>query len=443
MGYVYAFLDGDSIGERFADLLTKDQMFEATLLSENIKVALFEIDKLINSRADINVIILGGDDVLIRYDYNKYGTALLEEIRMLFKRHTGLSMSCGVGLNVEQSIINLDIAKTSGKNRIEKLSNLSSAKMPKLTTLYLFATSDIPDVYVNSIVYCSEDERYNLKEVCFLSITRDKGQKAEIENQLQEIKDKVVRQLQLLQVGKYLCRDSKTKQWSEREMSNMQSYQKLRYAQTNPIAFNFNVILYDSLEDSILNYKARNELCIFDFSAVLKSFMLDVYTILRVNHIDDIYIFELKKKGRTYNEGDLIHNLSLDHGEYEYVQLCKSAYTSRVIVTDSRKGDLSLGYVDTINKLIECYADEFARFWLFIIFLMAIAVLLICTTIVINDGWSWLEPWTFLGLGPALYVIALLSRVFWKRELSVSPDFLYNRFKISKSKQIKRNLKID
>ncbi|RCJ28830.1 hypothetical protein A6770_00010 [Nostoc minutum NIES-26] len=442
MGNVYAFLDGDNIGERFLELLNKNLTFEATLLSENIKIAIFEIDKFITSKNDISLIISGGDDVLIKYDYSKYGTDILEEIILLFKKHTGLSMSCGVGLSIEQSIINLDAAKKKGKNRIENSLKSISTKMIKSTTIYLFVTSDIPDVYVNSIIYCTEDERCSLKEVCFLSITRDKGQRTELENQLQNIRDRVVKQLELLQNGKYLYQDFNTKQWSDKDI-DIQSHQKLRYAQTNSCAFNFNVILYDNLESTIVNYKTRSELCIFDISGLVKSFMLDVYTILRTNNIDEIYTFEIKRKGRYYDDRDLIHNLSLDHNEYEYVPLIKSSYISKSLIISSSNDSLNLGYVDTINKLIESYSDEFARFWLLIIFLVAVTVLAICVIIVINDGWSWLEPWTFLGLGPALYVVALLVRIFWKRELSVNPDFLYNRLKVWKSKKIKQDLNIN
>ncbi|MBE9206708.1 mCpol domain-containing protein [Nostoc sp. LEGE 06077] len=439
---VYAFLDGDNIGERLSELLNQNLTFEAEFLSENIKIAIFEIEKYINSKKDIKIIIAGGDDVLIKYNYSKYGVGILEEIIAIFKSHTGLSMSCGVGLSIEQSIINLDTAKKKGRNQIENsLQSILTNKMAKSTTLYLFVTSDIPDVYVNSIIYCIENENYVLKEVCFLSITRDKGKRAELETQLQTIKDRVLKQLELLQNGKYLHQDLKTKNWDERDI-DIQNYQKLRYAQANSCVFNFSVILYKDLENTIQNYKNRNELCIFDFSGIVKSFILDVYTVLRLNNMDDIYTFEITRKGRYYDERDLIHNLSLDHNEYEYKSLMQSTYVSKSMIINSTNQNLSLGYVDTINKLVESYADEFARFWLMIIFLVAVTVLAICIVIVIYDGWSWLEPWTFVGLGPALYVLSLIMRIFWKKELSVNPDFLYNRFKIWKAKKIKRDLNI-
>ena len=103
MGNVYAFLDGDNIGIRLEELLSKNKTSEASLLSENIKIAMLEIDKILNSKPDVKIIIIGGDDVLIQYDHEKYGTDIIDEILNTFKVITGLSMSCGIGLTNHNS----------------------------------------------------------------------------------------------------------------------------------------------------------------------------------------------------------------------------------------------------------------------------------------------------------------------------------------------------
>lgn len=439
---VYAFLDGDNIGIRIATLLNRGKSLEASLLSENIKTAIFEIDKLINSKTNIEIIIIGGDDVLIKYDYDEYGTKILEEIIDLFKKYTGLSMSCGIGLNLKQSIINLDNAKTSGKNRIEKPSQLILDKMSKAATLYLFTDSNRPDVYVNSITCCAEEEDYSLREVYFLAITRDRGQITNFINRLENTRDQVSKQLESIQVSKYLYIDPVTNTWLEKDI-NISNHDKLRYAKSAQIPFKTDVILYESLEEKILGYinlaDNRNEICIFDLSAAIKSFMIDIYTILRINNIDQIRTFEVKKRvqGRAFDERELIHNLYLDHNEYEYTFLCEGIYTSKSIIKSSNKNNLDFEYADKLNKVIDSYADEFANFMLTIIFIIALAFLVICILIVIQNGWSWLEPWTFVGLGPMLYLLTLLVRIIWKRELSVDPGFLYERFKNWKKRKIK------
>ena len=58
MGKVYAFLDGDSIGTRLEELLSKSKALEAALLSETIKTAMLEIDRLLSSKDDVEIIIL-------------------------------------------------------------------------------------------------------------------------------------------------------------------------------------------------------------------------------------------------------------------------------------------------------------------------------------------------------------------------------------------------
>lgn len=117
----YAFLDGDNIGNTIEILLIEGKVAEAISLSKNINDAADELGKTLRSRNGIEVMILGGDDLLIKYDSEKYGLELLEEIRILFQTKTGLSMSCGVGENISESIQNLRLAKLYGKNQIKGL----------------------------------------------------------------------------------------------------------------------------------------------------------------------------------------------------------------------------------------------------------------------------------------------------------------------------------
>ena len=56
---------------------------------------------------------------MLKYDSQKYGVKLLEDIRTHFKQKTGNSMSCGIGKTVSESIQNLDLAKSHGKDQIK------------------------------------------------------------------------------------------------------------------------------------------------------------------------------------------------------------------------------------------------------------------------------------------------------------------------------------
>jgi hypothetical protein len=443
MGNVYAFLDGDNIGIRLEELLSKNKTSEASLLSENIKIAMLEIDKILNSKPDVKIIIIGGDDVLIQYDHEKYGTDIIDEILNTFKVITGLSMSCGIGLSIGQSIINLDNAKKSGKNKIEASLYLPLVEMSKTATLYLFVDSDIPDVYVNSIVCCFERKQdFTLGKVCLVGITRDHNSDS-LKKEIESIAIKVKKQFELLQTGKYLCKDFKSKQPLERDI-DIEDHQKLRYAVVNNAVINNNelkveAILYSLLGTRINQYISEGGLCIFDLSAVRKAFLLDVYTILRISNINHIFTFELKRKGRTYDDQDLIHNLSLDYNEYEYVPLNESLYTSGSVINISQ-ADLDSRYADKVNGLIDDYSDEIARLYLFLVLLIALAILIMCVYIVFNNGWTWFEAWTFVALVPAIYVLSTLIKIIWGVDFSVDPNSLHMHFKIWKSKKIRKRI---
>ena len=116
---MYAFLDGDDVSNAIEILLIENKVSEAIELSENIKTAFSEIEKLLKSKLEIEIIIIGGDDLLFQYNSNRYDINLIEEVRNTFTNKTGISMSCGIGENIQKSIQNLYLAKLYGKNQIK------------------------------------------------------------------------------------------------------------------------------------------------------------------------------------------------------------------------------------------------------------------------------------------------------------------------------------
>jgi hypothetical protein len=116
---VYAFFDGDNIGDTIEIMLIEDRIDEAIILSDSITSFNDEIEKFLEKKSDVLIILSGGDDLLIQYDFDKYGTQILEEIRMIFVNKTGLSISCGFGDEIAHAINNLRLAKLYGKNQIK------------------------------------------------------------------------------------------------------------------------------------------------------------------------------------------------------------------------------------------------------------------------------------------------------------------------------------
>ncbi|MEM9681202.1 MAG: mCpol domain-containing protein [Bacteroidota bacterium] len=440
MGKVYAFLDGDSIGTRLEELLSKSKALEAALLSETIKTAMLEIDRLLSSKDDVEIIILGGDDVLIQYEYEIYGTEIVHEIIHTFKTVTGLSMSCGIGLSINQSILSLDAAKKNGKNLVKTNLGVPLSKMSEVANLYIFVDSEIPDVYINSIVCCCEEKKgYDLKHVYFVGITRDKNSAA-LKAYIDSLEDRVRKQLELLQIGRYLYKDRTTEQWQERDI-DIQNYNRLRYAAARSLEFHTDAILYGNLKTRLCEYINKSEVCIFDVSAVKKTFLIDVYTILRLNKVDRIFTFELKGRGRTYDDRELIHNRSFSNGEYDYSLLTGTDYVSGSVVRNVSQSDLNPKYVSNLDDLVDSYSDEIARIYLFLILVCALIILAICIYIVFNDGWTWLEAWTFIALVPAVYVLSILMKIIWSIDFTLNPDTLYKRFKLWKAKKIRRKIR--
>ena len=117
----YAFFDGDNIGDTLEILLVEEKVAEAQRFSRNIKIAISEIEAKLKDIPDTEIIIAGGDDLLIKYDSRLHNMSFLEEIRTIFKARTNHSMSCGVGENIPHSVQNLYLAKLYGKNQIKGL----------------------------------------------------------------------------------------------------------------------------------------------------------------------------------------------------------------------------------------------------------------------------------------------------------------------------------
>ena len=114
----YAFFDGDDIGPTVEILLLEGRIIEAQAFSNSIKEALQEIEVYLRSFDWLNIIIIGGDDILLEVNTQSISQEFLEKIRQIFKDKTGNSISCGVGDNLTEAIFNLRLAKLYGKDAV-------------------------------------------------------------------------------------------------------------------------------------------------------------------------------------------------------------------------------------------------------------------------------------------------------------------------------------
>jgi hypothetical protein len=287
-------------------------------------------------------------------------------------------------------------------------------------TLYIFATSEIPDLYINIIGYCIE--HYDIETVVLLSILGDPIHKARNENFLSNVKYRIDKQLSLLQDGKHLYLDQDTKEWEEKSI-DIEDYEKRIYGKIADKEIKVQVVIHDELDNEIDRFLRKGS-CLFDVSGVLKRHLTDVFVLLRLKGVNELMVFELKR--RTFDERELIHNLSLDRGEYEYVNIFEDKYTQGLVVKSPGQ----------TLQLLEDYANNFAVFALVIYGIITTIIVFAAVYIVINGGWDILEPGAWL-IGISWYTMSVVVVALFKKELSLNPFQLYIAVKEYKIRKLR------
>ena len=121
---IYTRLDVDNAGDSIELALLKSNHKKAqkthNLIQENINYILNKI-KSINT---FTILMKGCDDILISTKEENHNLIFWEELRDEFKIKTGFTLSIGIGYSINESMINLRIAKVSGKDKIVKNNNI-------------------------------------------------------------------------------------------------------------------------------------------------------------------------------------------------------------------------------------------------------------------------------------------------------------------------------
>ncbi|MCI5210060.1 MAG: hypothetical protein D3910_14965 [Candidatus Electrothrix sp. ATG2] len=307
-----------------------------------------------------------------------------------------------------------------------------------IETLYIFVTSDTPDLYINIIGYCIE--HYPIKKIVFLGLLEDRGQKKSVEESLKRTKERVSQQLDLLQEGKYLYKDQNTRQWQQKSIV-IEKHHKIRYARIAQQSIDIHAAIYETLGDDLTTFLASSG-CIFDVSGVHKDLLIDVNTLLLQKDMFDIYVFKLMRPFRTYDEQELIHNLYIDKKDYEYVNVNKSRYTEGTIVKSKIEEDKDKQLLASVESFIKRLADQFARNTLTIYLLIFIAIFTWTMRFSTQQGgWDKLEPWTFLLIILLPYLISLVTQIFFNKELSIKPSVLQRWLRDYKVKSLRNKFR--
>ncbi len=444
----YAFFDGDNVGNSIENLLNNKRVIEATHLSESIKYAIFEIEQFVGSLNDTELLIAGGDDVLIRYDSEQYSLDFLLKISDIFNKYTGLSMSCGVGENIEESINNLIIAKKQSKGSIKTKTaetDMQDQTVKKKTKLYIFTTSGIPDPYINVIAHCVAYEKH-LNQIILIGIYEDRNKIGSTNTRLNELKEDIKKQQTNLSQKKYLTVYDKKPELIDIDLEpeHIEMYSKLK-----DINLDIQVIDYENMEGDIS--KILNSVdsfsYVFDVTALLKSHLVDLYNILRFKNISSIYSFELSNKP-THSQQDLIHNLTYKK-TYKYTCLSESQYTKDKIIvsgistiSDESKYNKLMSAFQIIeknrNNLEEKIANSFASQWLFIYFLIGISIITWVCWSIAQDGWNKINSLSFTIILIWYLLNYFFQSIFTDNSPSFDPRELFTVLKNLKKKKLEK-----
>lgn len=114
----YGFFDGDEIGTTLEDLLRANKVEEASMLSAMINVAMEEIKVYLDDMDKYEILLWGGDDLLIKSKNGVISQTVIDKIRENFFKRTGCTISGGIGSSIIEAMDKLGKAKDSGRNKV-------------------------------------------------------------------------------------------------------------------------------------------------------------------------------------------------------------------------------------------------------------------------------------------------------------------------------------
>lgn len=113
---MYVYFDGDNIGDSIELLLLNGDVKGATKLSAKLNDAIQQLKDELDNKLDIEIILFGGDDLLIKYDDVSNHLNIIQVARENYFDCCGHYISCGGGDTLNIAMQNLRKAKVMGKN---------------------------------------------------------------------------------------------------------------------------------------------------------------------------------------------------------------------------------------------------------------------------------------------------------------------------------------
>lgn len=116
--YFYVLGDGNHIRENVEFYLLNHDLESLSKFSQSLTTAINELKEIAIFSMNAQVILAGGDDILLSVPREKYRKELIQKLQQVFLATTGITISFGVGNTIEAAYINLRRAKTNRGDRI-------------------------------------------------------------------------------------------------------------------------------------------------------------------------------------------------------------------------------------------------------------------------------------------------------------------------------------
>lgn len=297
-------------------------------------------------------------------------------------------------------------------------------------SLFIFLTSNNPDVYINVLGYCLE--QYDIVQVRLLEIYEDRGQIERVKAGLAQSKERILLRLNNLRSGKYDYKDNCEKDAKKKKNKirkiDIDTQQKERYLSIYDLLSQkalLDVVFYGELDEWLTSNITEN--LIVDLTGVSKDYLVDIYTILMLRNVGSTHSFKIYKRP-SFDDKDLIHNLDIKHRDYEYVNLSQSDYTKKASVVEAQTKSTKVNVDEVLERLASDYANKSIRAYFL---LLIVAVIMVGVIIYEFRGYlSGIEPIiTFLTLALP-YLLSQVNQIS-RREYTVSPvslrKFFYSR----------------
>lgn len=132
--------DGDNMGSLIGKHILANDLEKAKRLSQTIHKGADAVLSYATKTWGGRVILSGGDDMLMEVHKHRFDPSQVAEMRALYKKVTGATLSVGVGHKASDASNALAYAKNTGKNKLvvwddklkPKLSKILSANLNKL-----------------------------------------------------------------------------------------------------------------------------------------------------------------------------------------------------------------------------------------------------------------------------------------------------------------------